>query len=58
VREKELICDQVKGEVADYGIRIDKQLIALFEVKFVPKSWISGNSGRCRCTPRIRVSSE
>jgi hypothetical protein len=49
---EDLTCEyQVKGDFADYGIRIDKQMIAFVEVKRCTQSWVSSSLGRCRCTP-------
>jgi hypothetical protein len=48
---------QVKGEFADYGIRIDRDLVAFIEVKRSPPSSPPGTYGRSRCTPSTRASS-
>ena len=48
---------QVKGEFADYGLRIDRELVAFIESNGSPPSSRPGIYARWRCMPSTRASS-
>jgi hypothetical protein len=48
---------QVKGEFADYGVRLDEQLVAFIEVKRFTTRLAPSTSARSPRTPRTRASS-